>query len=137
MSLAMKTALPDKAIEGALRRAKGLITFAAWDLGVAPELLRARVEGTLWDSELLDEMRDELTDEALWKIIQRMKAGDVRAAIWWLERFGEDRGYGRHRPTFEVLATPDKRALIEELADLLSQTKGVLLAAPGSASRQT
>jgi hypothetical protein len=43
----------------------------------------------------LETIRAELTDFAMSKVLELIKAGHAPTVIWYLSRFGESRGYGR------------------------------------------
>ncbi len=96
--------IPDEAVIAALMATGGIYTHAAKKLGVRPDSLRERVGNSTLLLEALKEAKYMNLDLAEGVIVKKIAGGDVGAAMWYLDRQGRDRGYGKqveHKGTGE------------------------------------
>ena len=121
----MKQALSDKAIAGALKRSSGSVRHAAWDLGVSPRLIRQRIDASYELQEVADDVWEGLKELAFVSLAKvTIESKDIRYLLRFLARFAPERGYGRRRPKFEVLKTPEERVALEELSHWVAEVQG-------------
>lgn len=78
----------------AIRRARGLLSYAADTLGVSRQALYLYVEQHPELYEVIEEARERTLDVAENNILTKLDAGDMNASQFILSRLGRNRGYG-------------------------------------------
>lgn len=114
----------DEEIQAALERFGGIVGFAARHLGMSPRTLSRRIDKNP-DLQLTQfHMLEGITDHALGAVIRRVHAGDMKACFWWLNRFGADQGFGRHRARCEVVEPAEVARRLREFAKICPEIVG-------------
>lgn len=75
----------DRQLAAALRK-HGVIAHAAEELGITRQSAWARVQSKPHLKAILDDVDAEVGEKARGNLITAVKAGDVQASKWWLER---------------------------------------------------
>lgn len=78
-----------------ISNAGGVVTIVAHKLGISRQtVLRVR-KALPWVNEAFNEASAVCTDLAESVILEELRQGNPKVAMWFLERKGKDRGYGR------------------------------------------
>ena len=85
--------LSEEVIAEALRKCAGIQTRAATLLGVSQSAISQRVSGSKFLQEIYQEIREGLLDVAEDALIEKLKAGNMTAIIFYLKCIGKTRGY--------------------------------------------
>lgn len=123
----------DAAIIEALRASGGVVTVAAQLLGCAPNTIRRQIKQNPTMAAAWQEVRDETLDLAESQLLRAIRAGDMRAIMFFLKTQGRGRGYGstvQIGGSVEVTRpgqpTLDKEKLDEVVTALINRTGGPL-----------
>jgi predicted transcriptional regulator len=79
---------------GALRKYGGLPALAAKELGITRQAVHQRIKNSEGIRAALAEIEDENLDVGIGHLIKKVRAGDMRAIQFYLDRKGRKRGYG-------------------------------------------
>lgn len=90
--------ITDKRFREAAQKAHGNKKRMADMLGCDYSTLYRFVKNNLYARELLDEENEKILDMAEDVIIDAIKAGNAKVAMWYLCRKGKSRGYGNTPP---------------------------------------
>lgn len=79
----------------AIRESKGMISVAAQRLGTSYQLLRKYADRYPEIQEAIDSFEEQRLDFAELKLTKKIQEGNLNAIMFYLERKGRKRGYGR------------------------------------------
>lgn len=107
-----------KDVEYVLRKRKGVLVFAALDLGVSRLALKRYIENSPSLQVALNSIKQEMVDKAEAKLFEAVEEGYYPAVVTVLKTLGKDRGY-TERATLEHEIGPEtvknSAALIEAM----------------------
>lgn len=78
----------------AIRRARGLLSYAADILEITPQALYQYVDAHPELHDVIDEARKKTLDKAEHNLLTKIDEGDVGVSQFILSRLGRNRGYG-------------------------------------------
>ena len=80
-------------IADAIRKANGMVSLAARDLGVSRMTVYRYIDRYATVKEALTDAREQLLDMTESELFKAIKAGNVTAIMFALKTIGKDRGY--------------------------------------------
>jgi hypothetical protein len=122
---------PDFKIIAALEATRGMVYAAARRLGCHPDTIHDRAKVSRKVKECMDFQNGIVKDVCESKLLEHIKAGNLKAIMFYLARKGRERGYG---DTVErggnveasiALSPADRAALIGAIAKKLAAIKNV------------
>jgi hypothetical protein len=111
-------------VESALRRADGQLSQAARLLGLSRQAIHDRVNRTPHLSHVMSEIQLSLLDQAEGVIAAALRKNDAKTAMWFLERHGQSRGYGKTPKVTTTKSAWSKEKREEAIQAILRLQKG-------------
>jgi hypothetical protein len=113
----------------AIKASNGLISRAAEMLGYASSSsLHARIHGNKLLQDMVSDAHEELKDRAEEELHKKIKAGNLRAITYFLDRQAKDRGYGSDKSvSVNVTNTSVKIDLSRLSMDELKQLEALVV----------
>ena len=100
-------AVPIKEVKRELRRAKGIVSVAATNLGISPTALHRRIHRNKSLQLVKWEAREGIIDMAEAKLFKLINGDDFRAIKYTLSTLGKSRGYVERVESQDL--TPQKK----------------------------
>lgn len=117
--------ITDAEIGRALEGSFGLHSLAAHRLGISTNTLRRRVAKSAVLLQTNVEADRSVADHALKSMIEAVRSGDVKAARWWLNHFGRNRGFLLPPSKIEVASEEMTAKMLLALKALLREVPPV------------
>lgn len=95
-------AVPIKEVKRELRRAKGIVSVAATNLGISATALHRRIQRNKSLQLVKWEAREGIIDMAEAKLFKAINAEDWRAVKYTLSTLGKKRGYVERVETMDI-----------------------------------
>lgn len=96
---------------------RGIISYAADDLGVTPASVYGAIKRYPSVAQALEESRERFVDTAERALLHQVEDGDTTAIIFLLKTLGKKRGYVERSETVTIDATKLHEMTDEELAE--------------------
>ena len=101
-------------VKEALQKNGGFVTQAAKELGITPQAIYYRLEKNQSLRKALEDVRSEYLDMAEFKLIQKVKEGNLGAICFYLKCQGKERGYiERQEITGKDGSDLEKKVIVE------------------------